>query len=382
MSRSREDELRFAVRELAGQARTAPDLAARAIDQGRRLRARRRATAAAAALVAAAVLALPFVLLRPDAPARVAAPDQTAPAGTSTPDRTAGATASPDVVVRPTPGADWTKRALVLPGGWVVAGAMLPGPSGDGYVLDRGRDRYLRTDGYDGVWRAPQGAVSAVADDDRPGEIGLVDAAAGKTRWHRTGQWIMSPQWSPDGLRLALTIFDKDEGALRFGVLDTTGDFRVFGVDTDTYLCTDHCFFTWSRDGREVVLQQTDPNSRRSESERHARRGVQLFSPDDGRPTRFVAMPGDPAGPWSWSPDGRLVVVQGRTEPLLVEAGTGRVVRALPTADVAWISVDRLLYRRPGGSRDYVLADLTGRELERQPLPRELVGREITVGPR
>ncbi|WP_157746309.1 hypothetical protein [Micromonospora inositola] len=34
------------------------------------------------------------------------------------------------------------------------------------------------------------------------------------------------------------------------------------------------------------------------------------------------------------------------------------------------------------GSRDFVLADLTGRELVRQPLPKELVDRAVTVAPR
>ncbi|MEU5938922.1 hypothetical protein ABZ807_06975 [Micromonospora sp. NPDC047548] len=41
-----------------------------------------------------------------------------------------------------------------------------------------------------------------------------------------------------------------------------------------------------------------------------------------------------------------------------------------------------MLYRRPYGSGDFVLADTGGRELERQPLPRELVDRGITVAPK
>jgi hypothetical protein len=76
------------------------------------------------------------------------------------------------------------------------------------------------------------------------------------------------------------------------------------------------------------------------------------------------------------------VVVQGQQDPLLVETDSGRVVRTLPAADVVWVSADRLLYRRPYGTRDVVLADPGGRELVRQPLPKELVEREITVAPR
>lgn len=109
---------------------------------------------------------------------------------------------------------------------------------------------------------------------------------------------------------------------------------------------------------------------------------MQLLSVDDGRPTRLIDMPGGPVGPDAWSPDGKLVVVQGRQEPLLVETATGRVVNPLPTADVAWVTDDRLLYRRPLGAGDFVLADTTGRELVRQPLPKQLVGLEVTIAPR
>ncbi|MEU5780157.1 hypothetical protein [Micromonospora lupini] len=76
------------------------------------------------------------------------------------------------------------------------------------------------------------------------------------------------------------------------------------------------------------------------------------------------------------------MVVQGQQEPLLVEAATGRVVNPLPTADVTWVGDDRLLYRRPYGSGDFVLADTAGRELVRQPLPEQLVQLEVSVAPR
>ncbi|TDC80121.1 hypothetical protein E1193_17950 [Micromonospora sp. KC606] len=67
---------------------------------------------------------------------------------------------------------------------------------------------------------------------------------------------------------------------------------------------------------------------------------------------------------------------------MLVETATGRVLNPLPSADVAWVAEDRLLYRRPLGSNDFVLAEPTGRELIRQPLPRQLVDFEVTVAPR
>ncbi|WP_431974620.1 hypothetical protein [Micromonospora haikouensis] len=382
MSSPAEEALRAAVRDLALQARPAPDLAAVAMRRGRRRRARRRAAAAAgAALVAVAAVALPFVLLRPESPVRPALPEPTA---TLTP--TAGSrpepTTTPNPEVLPVPGPSWSASPLALPGGWVVTSAGQGSSSrGSGWVLDRSRGGYLRAEGYDGVWPAPKGTLTALADETRPGKIGLADSARRQTKWIRTGKWIMQPQWSPDGRRLALTLRGEGE-PMRLGVLDADGGFREFPVDTDRYFCTDSCFFTWTRDGREVALQQTGGGGPLSESERHPRRGVQLFSADDGRPTRFVAMPGDPAGPWAWSPDGRLVVVQGQHEPLLVETADGRVVRSLPAADAAFVTDDRLLYRRPYGSRDFVLADSTGRDLVRQPLPPELVDRNITVAPR
>ncbi|WP_446217562.1 hypothetical protein [Micromonospora sp. IBHARD004] len=361
-----EDALRVAVQDLADGVRPAPDLAVRALGRGRRLRRRRRAVAAGAAMVAVVAVALPFVLLRPQPAPRPARPAPTA-------------TATPAPPVRPMPGPDWSTKPLVLPGDWVVTAGTFDGGPGRGFVLDRARGRYLTAEGYDGVFPAPVGSLSAVTDEDRPREIALVDLAKGTTRWYEVGRALSAPEWSPDGRRLLLTTHRLDH--FGFIIMATDGTTRTFRVDEKRYFCTDYCDFTWSRDGTEVVLPQTG-RSTSDESVRDLRAGVRLFSADDGQPTRFVPVPGDPAGPWAWSPDGTLVVVQGQHDPLLVETGTGRVVRTLPTADVVWVSDDRLLYRRPYGTRDVVLADLTGRELVRQPLPKELIEREITVAPR
>ncbi|MFG1838305.1 hypothetical protein ACGFH8_07695 [Micromonospora sp. NPDC049175] len=65
-----------------------------------------------------------------------------------------------------------------------------------------------------------------------------------------------------------------------------------------------------------------------------------------------------------------------------METSTGRVVNPLPTADVTWVGDDRLLYRPPDESGDFVLADPTGRELIRQPLPEQLAELEVSVAPR
>ncbi|WFE37580.1 hypothetical protein [Micromonospora sp. WMMD998] len=362
MSTSLDETLRTAVRDLAADATPAPDLAWRAIGRGRRLRRRRRVTTAAAALVAVVAVTLPFVLLRP------------APAPPTTPP----ATATPSPVLRTEPGADWADSPLVLPGEWVVNRAQVTGGSGSGFLLDRRRGRYFVTDRYDGIYPAPTGSLVAVRDDDRPREIGLFDLTTGKTRWYEVGRALTAPSWSPDGRRLLFTTRQLDH--FGFIVLDLDGRKTAHPVGQLGWPCADLCEFTWMPDGRAVALTLS-----RQKSEawpRDLARGVQLFSADNGRPTRLISMPGGPVGPNAWSPDGTLVVVQGQQEPLLVETATGRVVNPLPSADVAWVTGDRLLYRLPYGSGDFVLADTTGRVLVRQPLPRQLVGLAVTIAPR
>ncbi|MGC4879619.1 hypothetical protein ACLQ26_25565 [Micromonospora sp. DT43] len=360
-----DETLRRAVRDLADGAAPAPDLAVSAIGRGRRLRRRRRMTVGAATLVAVVATAVPFVLLRPRSAPIPATPQ---------------VTVSPSPSLRPAPAANWTAAPLVLPGDWVVTRAQVSGGSGNGFLLDRSRGRYVPTDRYDGIYPAPTGSLVAVVDENRPREVGLVDMFTGKTRWHQVGRALTRPAWSPDGRRLLFTTDQVDH--FGFIVLKPDGTKRTYPVSRQRFFCTDYCFFVWTRDGRDVALQQTADGKPRSESVRHPRRGVQMFSADDGRPTRFEPIPGDPAGPWAWSPDGNLVVVQGQQEPLLVETATGRVVNPLPSADVSWVGDDRLLYRRPYGSGDFVLTDTAGRELVRQPLPEQLVELEVSVAPR
>ncbi|MGC4894267.1 TolB family protein [Micromonospora sp. DT31] len=366
MSRPLDETLRRAVRDLADDAAPAPDLALRALGRGRRLRRRRRVgTVAVVAVVAAVAAAVPFVLLRP----HPAPPPTTPPV-----------TATPSPLVRAAPDPDWADGPLVLPGGWVVTSLLQRGGADrNSYLLDRGRGRYFANGRYDVVLPAPAGSLVAVWDDDRARQVGLVDLARGTTRWYEPGRALGWPSWSPDGRSLLFTSGRVDH--FGFVVLDADGTTRSFTVDTVRFLCTDHCFFVWSPDGREVLLQQTDPFRSRSESARHPRHGVQFFAADSGRPTRFAPMPGDPAGPWAWSPDGKLVVVQGQKEPLLVETATGRVVNTLPAADAVWAGDDRLLYRRPNGYREFVFADTTGRELVRQPFPAGFSSAEVTIAP-
>lgn len=109
---------------------------------------------------------------------------------------------------------------------------------------------------------------------------------------------------------------------------------------------------------------------------------MQLFSPDDGRPTRFLPIKGDPTGPWSWSPDGQRVVVKGPQGPEIVEVATGRVLGPTASAEAAWGPDNQLLYQ-DRGTGEMVLIDLDGRELVRQALPGKVgQGLIVLVAPR
>lgn len=382
MTSRSEDAVRQAVHELANEARLPSDLAGEALRRGRTLRRRRRAAASAGALATLVVLAVPYAWLRADPPAVVGG-GAPGPSTSATVGPSASAAIGPEPVpsAEPAPGDDWARRVLTLPGGWVLAGASSTGtPSSTAYVLDRDSGRYRAVDRYEEVWAPPSGHVAAVVDYERPGEIGLLDLRTEAVRWVSTGPHIMTPHWSPDGRRLALTVLDKATGKLALGVLAAGGSYRVHPVDQKKYYCTDRCFFTWTRDGRNVVLQQTDPTAPTSESQPHARRGVQLFSPDDGRPTRFLPVPGDPAGPWSWSPDGRLVVVKGQDGPRIVDVGNGKIVGTALADDDVWLAGDRLLHR-DRSTNEMVLVDVEGQELARKPLPPALDNLSLTVGP-
>ncbi|MFB9234618.1 TolB family protein [Plantactinospora siamensis] len=380
MSHDADQLLRTTLREPDPAVTLPPGLAAAAVRRGRRLRRRRRAAMVLGAVVAGATLVTPFLVLRPGPghPVRPAGPDPAASAVPTATDSTAPKS-------RPAP-AQWRSGPLTLPGGWTIVGATGTGePVEPAIVLDRSRGRYVTVNGYDEVWAAPRGSFAAVFRYQRRAETGILDIGTGRVRWFRTGAHIMTPQWSPDGTRLLLTLDDKDNGTTAIGVLTAaSGAVRRWPVDTQKYFCTDQCFFTWSRDGQQVVFQQTDPGGPLSESVRPRRRGLQLFSSGTGLPTRLVPVHGDAAGPYAWSPDGSLVVVQGQQQPELAETGTGRVRHQLPGADVYWGPDGRLLVlSREAGACSVGLMEPDGRLIESQDLPAELcAGRTPLFAPR
>ncbi|MFK3984626.1 hypothetical protein ACI2K4_30165 [Micromonospora sp. NPDC050397] len=367
MSRATDEALRRAVRALADEARGVDGLAALAMARGRRVRRRRRAVGTVAGVAAFLVLAAPFVWLRPGS-----GPDYVQPVGALT-----GAPSAP--------GDEWTRTPFPLSDSMMIIGGTSTGsPSVHSYAFDRTRDGYPSFAEYDELWAAPRGNLAAAYDYSRREETGLVDVPTRRVDWVRTGNHLQRPQWSPDGGRLLLTATNKESPTGLTAVILTAADHQVreIPVDGERYPCTGPCQFTWSPDGTEIVLPQTDPGQPPAGSGPDPRRGLQLFSAATGEPTRLLPIRGEVTGPYSWSEDGELVVVRG-ARAQLTDARTGQVVRGLPGGDAFWVAGDRLMYP-DGEGENVVLAeiDLLGNELRRVPLPPELAHRELLVGPR
>ncbi|MBE1486091.1 TolB-like translocation protein [Plantactinospora soyae] len=383
--------LRGAVRDLAGDPHQTPDLATVAVSRGRRIRRRRQVGTVAAAFVAVAAIAAPYVLLRPDpGPPGYPIAGQPATSATAASATTGTAGPAPTAAPEPTIWRDWESSPVKVPGGWIVTGATTTGTPVSNWAYDRTRGRYVDTSqDYSSVWTAPQGRLAAVRKTSRPGETGLLDIPTGKVRWIRTTSEILTPQWSPDGTRLLMTLMEGGTGDFSFGVLTVANSsFRRHAVRPDRFECTDLCRFTWVPSGKEVALPMTDPAAPRSESAPHLRRGLQLFSAADGTPTRLLPVRGNVSGPSAWSPDGRLMVVAGQETTQLVSVDKGTVMHEMPSADVTWIDEKRLLYLdrklNPGSSIDVaaVLVDLKGTEIARTVLPAELAGTDVLIARR
>ncbi|MFY1688905.1 hypothetical protein [Plantactinospora sp. WMMB782] len=407
MSERADRLLREAVRELAGTPHQPQDFASAAIAQGRRIRRRRQTVATAAAVVAIGAIVAPYVWLRPDSrpPLAVGGP----PAAT-----TPVATATGSPTPRPTPRGDWSSGPVELPGGALLLTAGSTGAAGPTWVYDPANRRYVSLPAtYTAVRASPHRSVAAVRRNDRPTDVGLYDLATGKPRWFRAGGTVLALDWSPDGSRLLVTLQDRKTGVYSIGLLaPDNGSFQRYPLKTRELGCVQACQFTWLPSGKEVALPLAGPIVDLSGANPPAgKSGLQLFAVDDGMPTRFLPVQGDILRSTAWSPDGSMVVVsvlspasgarsgaipratdaagrkgEVRTTAQLVSTDTGRVLRQLPSADVAWVGPDRLLHldvEGKPGTLVALLADVVGTQHERVELPAGLLrSDEFTVAVR
>ncbi|WP_422772510.1 hypothetical protein ACN28C_05665 [Plantactinospora sp. WMMC1484] len=402
MSERAERLLREAVHELAGNPHQSPDLVATALVQGRRMRRRRQAVAAAAAAVAVGAIAAPYVWLRP---------------GPEPPPLPIGAVPTATASPAPSPNRSdgWRDGPVALPGGALVLSVASSVRNEPTWVYDPTRRHFVSIPAeYTGVRAAPHGMVAAVRHSGRPAEVGLYQIRTGDVRWFPTGNKVLATEWSSDGGRLLITLLDERTGAYSIGLLTATeGPLQRYQVKAFPLTCGTACRFSWLPSGKEVTLDGPDPGTTPSTVAGLTLRGLQLFSADDGIPTRTLGVEGEVAGVSAWSPDGSLVVVAGGAPGLpggaptprapvrtdraggdaptragttpparLVHVETGKVLREMPTAQVSWIGRDRLLYLddkvRPG-RLTAILVDTKGTEIERTELPAGLTGDDEIV---
>ena len=289
-----EQYLRATLREMAGQARGVDELARTAMLRGVRMRRRRRLAAVSGAVALLLAALTPFVLKRTPSPEIAIGPTASA-----SPSRAASSGQLSEVEPRG------------LAGGWVLAGV-------HNWVLDRGSNTYtrLRAQQKDEsrYLASPAGGLAAIVSRDAEGSQDLIDFVTTAGVPVRTVRIASNGvyQWSPQGDRLLTGVWGaKDPGVsasgFGFAVIEArTGHISDHRVETQRYDCS-MCAFAWSRDGGEVALGIADRRGREA-AERYA--GVQFFDARNGRPTRAMPLRAMFAGPFSWSPSGRYVIVR------------------------------------------------------------------------
>jgi hypothetical protein len=303
-----EQLLHETIDEMAGELHApAAGLATRSMAQGRRIRRNRR-LAAAGAVAAVLALVLPWALRSP----RDHAAPPPVPAASTTP---TGLTASGR-----------------LPGGWVVTSAgyqFLDRPTGEFVVIG------------EEVLPAPTGNRILIIDG--PGSVRLSDVRGTNPVTVDTTGLVGDYSWSPAGDRLTGGVTQKEPFKVGFAVIDArTGTVRKQWIDADRYDCS-QCRFTWTRDGKEVVMPIADRSGGEAE-ERVA--SLQLFDAETGEPTRSLPVTGMPTGPFSWSPDGRYVLAGSDLDWRRFDVTTGQS-RPFPT-DAVWVNNDMLLAPQGG----------------------------------
>jgi dipeptidyl aminopeptidase/acylaminoacyl peptidase len=327
--------LRDTVTDLAAESEPR-DLMPEVLARARRIRRRQWSGSVAAVVTAALLLAVPYLTVRHH---------RDAPTVTVSPSSSPAPLPSPSPSVAPAPAN--LDQPVALPYGWVVTAASQTNSTqgGSSYVLDRTTRRYVRVD-YPIAVPAPTGTLVAVASatDDA---IGLLDRRTGRVAWP-LGAGPSSPEWSPDGGRLLVTLDYRG-----FAVVDAaTGAVHTHLVG-DAHPCNDDCAFTWYPDGKRVVRAETDKSVPHNEALPDVQLGLRLFDATTGAPGDLITARGIVARVGNWSPDRGTVlvtatVVDGANRHLryqLVESATGRVLTdfAGPPQTTWWVDGQHLL---------------------------------------
>jgi hypothetical protein len=265
----------------------------------------------------------------------------------------------------------WGDGSIGLPGGWTIAGASNTGtPKQLRIALDRQEDRYLKPRNPDDeVYNAPNGDFAVLVNPDFDGRIGLWNVHSGEVRMVPTDPPVADPQWSADGTSVVFKQDGRDGVSPGFAVLDVaSATLRRHPIDT-RYSCILSCFVTWMPNGKELSIPVEGGSDGR----------MQLFDAVTGAPTRTLPVAADLNGPWSWSPDGKLMLVITEGGSTVVDAATGAIGAELPGRPSYFVGNDRILGLQDDAA---VLRDLTGKELERVTLPADLAASDATAAPR
>jgi dipeptidyl aminopeptidase/acylaminoacyl peptidase len=233
------------------------------------------------------------------------------------------------------PVATTTRTSNGLPGGWIVLG------KGD-RVYDRRGDGFVTVPhtGDDLVQPAPAGR--RVLLNTPPDSLRFTDVDGSNPVRVATDGFVGNYQWSPTGDRVVTAISQKEPYRMGFAVINAqTGTTTEHWIDRPAYDCSE-CSFTFTRDGRQVVLPIADRSGGEG-AERVTR--LQLFDATTGAPTRALPIPAAPTGPFSWSPDGRYVIAEPDQllhQQEIIDVATG-TSRPFPYPDAVWATNDRLL---------------------------------------
>lgn len=324
--------LRDTVTDLAAESEPR-DLMPQVLVRARRIRRRQWSGYLAAALTALLLLTVPYLSAR----------DRAVPPVTVSP----APSMSPAPSVSTAPPSENLDRPVALPYGWVVTAASQTNPTQDGssYVLDRATHRYVRVD-YPVAVPAPSGTLVAVTSPT-DGAIGLLDRRTGRVTWP-VGVGPSTPEWSPDGTRLLVTIDYRG-----FAIIDAaTAEVHTHLVG-GAHPCNDDCTVTWYPDGKRVVRAETDTSVPHNEALPDVQLGLRLFDATTGAPGDLVPARGIVARTGNWSPDRQTVLVTATVQDgaarhsryQLVESATGRVLTAFPTepATTWWVDGQHLL---------------------------------------